>query len=80
MTVTNRGLLRRNRDFRRFWVGHTISVAGTHITAVALPLLATLTLDVGTAGVAAIAGPASRSARSAWPYRPYPCSPLASAP
>lgn len=53
--VTRSGLLRRNRDFRRFWAGHTISVAGTHITAVALPLLATLTLDAGAAGVATIA-------------------------
>lgn len=53
--VTTPGLLRRNRDFRRFWVGHTISVTGTHVTAVALPLLATLTLDVGAAGVAAVA-------------------------
>jgi MFS family permease len=55
MTVTRPGLLRRSRDFRRFWAGHTVSVIGTHITAVALPLLATLTLDAGAAGVAAIA-------------------------
>src|SRR5262249_11838245 len=56
MQVTRpRPLLRRNRDFRRFWAGHTISVAGTHITAIALPLLATVTLDAGAAGVAAIA-------------------------
>src|SRR4051794_3018980 len=55
MSVTRTGLLRRNRDFRRYWLGHTISVTGTQVTAVALPLLATLTLDAGTAGVAAIA-------------------------
>ncbi|GAB3966814.1 MFS transporter [Plantactinospora veratri] len=55
MTVTRPGLLRRNQDFRRFWLGHTISVAGTHVTAVALPLLATLTLDAGAGAVAAIA-------------------------
>ncbi|WP_112134799.1 MFS transporter [Glycomyces dulcitolivorans] len=55
MVVTSPGLLRRNRDFRRFWTGHTLSVAGTHVTAVALPLLATLTMDAGAAGVAAIA-------------------------
>jgi len=55
MTVTRSGLLFRNRDFRRFWAGHTISVAGTHVTAVALPLLASLTLNAGAAGVAAIA-------------------------
>ena len=53
--TANPGLLRRNRDFRRFWAGHTISVTGTHISAVALPLLATLVLDAGSTGVAAIA-------------------------
>ncbi|WP_305784377.1 MFS transporter [Symbioplanes lichenis] len=55
MKVTRAGLLRRNQDFRRYWAGHTISVAGSYVTAVALPLLATLTLDAGATGVAAIA-------------------------
>ncbi|MEV0646591.1 MFS transporter [Phytomonospora sp. NPDC050363] len=48
-------MLRRDRDFRRFWTGHTISVMGADITYVALPLVATLLLDTGAAGVAAIA-------------------------
>lgn len=55
MMVTKRGLLGRDRDFRRFWAGHTISVLGTQVTAVALPLVASLTLDAGAAGVAAVA-------------------------
>ena len=52
--VTEPGLLRRDRDFRWFWGGHTVSVMGTQITAVALPLVAVLTLDSGAAAVAAI--------------------------
>ncbi|MFC0509202.1 MFS transporter [Micromonospora costi] len=55
MAVTRSALLARNRDFRRFWAGHTVSVLGTQITAVALPLVASLTLGAGAAGVAAIA-------------------------
>src|SRR5690349_16126021 len=49
------GVTKRNRDFRNFWIGHTVSAVGTHVTAVALPLLATLVLDAGPTGVAAIA-------------------------
>jgi Transmembrane secretion effector len=52
--VTQSGLLRRDRDFRWFWGGHTISVFGTQITAVALPLVAVLTLGSGAGAVAAI--------------------------
>jgi MFS family permease len=52
--ATNSGLLRRDRDFRWFWGGHTISVFGTQITAVALPLVAVLTLHSGAGAVAAI--------------------------
>lgn len=48
-------VLRRNRDFRRFWVGHTISVFGGDVTFVALPLIATLVLNSGAAGVSAVA-------------------------
>lgn len=44
-----------NRDFKRFWAGQTVSAVGTHVTAVALPLTAALTLDAGAAGVSAIA-------------------------
>ncbi|MET7970306.1 MFS transporter [Micromonospora sp. NPDC005305] len=52
--VTNPGLLKRDRDFRWFWSGHTISAFGTQITAVALPLVAVLTLHSDAAEVAAI--------------------------
>ena len=40
MFQARRGLLRRDRDFRWFWGGQTLSVAGTHVTAIALPLVA----------------------------------------
>ena len=50
-----RGLLRRNADFRWFWAGQSISVLGTHVTAVALPLVAALTLGTGAGGVGLIA-------------------------
>ncbi|MFC0003667.1 MFS transporter [Micromonospora siamensis] len=53
--VTRSGLLARNRDFRWFWAGHTVSAVGSQVTAVALPLVASLTLDAGAAGVAAVA-------------------------
>lgn len=49
------GLIGRDSDFRVFWLGQTISVAGTQVTAVALPLAATLTLHSGAAGVSALA-------------------------
>ncbi|MGE5828864.1 MAG: MFS transporter [Micromonosporaceae bacterium] len=48
-------LLRRNRDFSLFWAGQSISVVGTQVTAVALPLVATLTLHSGPAGVSVVA-------------------------
>jgi MFS family permease len=50
-----RALLFRHRDFRLFWAGQTASVFGTQVTAVALPLLAALTLGAGAAGVSAVA-------------------------
>jgi MFS family permease len=37
-------LLRRDRDFRRFWVGETVSLFGDQITLIALPLVAVLYL------------------------------------
>ncbi|MCQ6553745.1 MFS transporter [Streptomyces sp. C10-9-1] len=37
----------RNRDFMVFWVGEALSVYGTQITALALPLTAVLVFDVG---------------------------------
>ncbi|MEU8184055.1 MFS transporter [Micromonospora sp. NPDC049044] len=55
MVTPTANVLRRNRDFRRFWAGHTASVVGSQVTAVALPLLASLTLDAGASGVAVIA-------------------------
>ena len=48
-------VLRRDRDFRRLWTGQSISVAGSQVGAVALPLVATLTLHAGAAGVSAVA-------------------------
>ncbi|WBC09190.1 MFS transporter [Micromonospora sp. WMMA1947] len=53
--VTRSSLLARNRDFRWYWSGHTISVLGAQVTVVALPLVASVTLDAGAAGVAAVA-------------------------
>lgn len=37
-------LLRQNRDFRRFWIGQSVSLIGDQISALALPLLAVLLL------------------------------------
>ena len=48
-------LLARHRDFRRYWMGQTLSVFGTQITAVALPLVAVLSLHAGAEAVGAIA-------------------------
>lgn len=53
-------LLRRNRSFRNFWTGQTISLFGDEITLLALPLLAVLELNAGAAemgllGAAAVA-------------------------
>ena len=31
--------LRRHRDFRRYWIAREVSIAGTLVTAVALPVL-----------------------------------------
>jgi MFS family permease len=42
-------LLRENVDFRRFWVGQTVSLVGDQISAIALPLTAVLALHA-TAG------------------------------
>ena len=35
----------RERDFRRFWLGETVSLVGDQITLIALPLVALLELD-----------------------------------
>lgn len=50
-----RGLIFRNRDFRWFWGGQAISVVGSRVTAVALPLVAALTLGSGAGGVSVVA-------------------------
>lgn len=38
----------RDRDFSTFWIGQTTSQVGSQITLVALPLVAVLTLNVGS--------------------------------
>ncbi|MBO4164716.1 MFS transporter [Micromonospora antibiotica] len=42
------GLWWQNRDFRLFWIGETVSMVGTQVTALALPLTAILVLDSST--------------------------------
>lgn len=42
-------LLRRNADFRRFFVGQSVSLVGDQITLIALPLTAVLALHAGAA-------------------------------
>jgi len=41
--------LLRERDFRNFWLGETISLLGDQISLIALPLAAVLVLDAGAA-------------------------------
>ncbi len=50
--------LLENRDFRRLWAGETVSVFGSQITLLALPLAAVLTLHAGSfrMGVLSAAG------------------------
>lgn len=48
-------LLVRHRNFRRYWLGQTLSVMGTQVTAIALPLVAVLTIHAGAGAVGAIA-------------------------
>lgn len=50
-----RGLIFRHHDFGWFWGGQAISVVGTRVTAVALPLVAALTLGTGAGGVSVVA-------------------------
>jgi predicted MFS family arabinose efflux permease len=44
-----RRLLERNRPFRDFWVGQTVSLFGDQVSLLAIPLLAALELDAGAA-------------------------------
>jgi MFS family permease len=46
---------RHERDFRRYWAGQSVSLVGSQVGAVALPLVATLTLHAGVGGVSAVA-------------------------
>jgi predicted MFS family arabinose efflux permease len=42
-------LLQKNRPFRDFWVGQTVSLFGDQVSLLAIPLLAALELDAGAA-------------------------------
>ncbi len=42
-------LLRENLQFRRFWLGQTVSLLGDQVSLIALPLVAVLTLDANAA-------------------------------
>src|SRR5260370_28693401 len=42
--VTRRSILWRNRDFVKLWAGQTVSLAGSQVTTLALPLTAVLLL------------------------------------
>jgi len=44
-----RRLLQRNRAFRDFWVGQTVSLFGDQVSLLAIPLLAALELNAGAA-------------------------------
>ena len=47
-------LLRENANFRRYYVGQSVSLLGDQIAGIALPLTAILTLDAGPGQVAAL--------------------------
>src|SRR5579884_2306625 len=50
-----------NRNLRIFWAGQTVSLLGSRVTTIALPLTAILTLHAGAIGVGILsaAGPAA---------------------
>lgn len=50
-----RGGLRANRDFRLLWIGETTNRVGINITAVAMPLVATVTLKESLFSVSLLA-------------------------
>lgn len=45
----------RDPDFRRFWLGETVSLVGSQVTTLALPLTAILVLDAGPAEIGILA-------------------------
>ena len=49
------GLVWRHRAFRGYWIGQSLSFVGSQVTAVALPLVAALTLSAGPGQVGAVA-------------------------
>jgi MFS family permease len=49
------GGLWRHRDFRMLWAGETISLFGSEVTELALPLVAVLVLDAGAAQMGLLA-------------------------
>ncbi len=48
MTPATRGGLWHHRDFRRLWIGDTVSQLGTSVSRLALPLSALLVLHAST--------------------------------
>lgn len=52
---TRLGGLWRNADFRKLWAALSVSVVGTELTALALPLIAATTLDVSPAQMGGLA-------------------------
>jgi MFS family permease len=55
MTDPSVGLVWRHRAFRGYWIGQSLSFVGSQVTAVALPLVAALTLSAGPGQVGAVA-------------------------
>jgi MFS family permease len=58
----------RNRDFLRLWVGMNVSLLGTHVTALALPLVAVLTLQATPGQMGLLRATASASAALVGPF------------
>jgi hypothetical protein len=48
---TSSGNLWRDRDFLKLWIGETVSLVGSHITLLALPLVAVLVLNASPAQI-----------------------------
>jgi Na+/melibiose symporter-like transporter len=55
VAVRNEGSVLRNRDFVLLWSGLTVSEVGSAVTALAIPLLAVITLDATTFEAGALA-------------------------